>query len=447
MHADSHGLAYNLLRRSAELDPTNAGAFHNIGKCYHECLNDEKADEYFRKAVKVKPTFAAALEGMGLSALHRGDFDGCIDFNNRALAEEPGAKDARVNRAMAYLAKKRWIEGWRDFDANLGDDKNRKEMIYGDEIRWTGDKGQNVICYGEQGLGDEISFASCIPDLIRDSKHVTIECDMRLKRLFKRSFPQATVYGTRYKKKTPAWKEPPPVFDARVAMGTLPGFYRLKDSAFHGKPYLVPNPQMATAWRALLASLGDKPKIGIAWTGGIPKTGQKRRSVTLDTFGPLFKSFDAEWVSLQYKESEEGIEEAEAKYGIKIHDWEWGNRQYDYDQTAALVSELDVVISVTTAVVDLAGGLGKECWCLVPKVPLWRHGESGDWFPWAKAVTLFRQKGNEWPIHLLLGKLKDRYGARPRHRHQEGARTAQEAPELHNIVQLGGMGEVRQSLR
>jgi len=424
MHADSYGLACNVLQRAGQLAPNNAAVWHNIGKCYHERLKDDEADEYFRKAVKVKPTFSASLEGMGMSALHRGDFESCIEYSNRALAEDHEMTDARVNRGMAYLAQKRWREGWRDFDANLGADKNRKEMIYGEESRWDGSKGLNVVCYGEQGVGDEISFASCIPDLIRDSKSVTIECDMRLEKLFKRSFPQAIVHGTRYKSKTPAWKEPRPVFDARVASGALPGFYRLKDADFHGKPYLIPNPQMATAWRALLTSLGPKPKIGIAWTGGIPKTGQKRRSVTLDTFGPLFKSFDADWISLQYKEADEGIAEAEAKYGIKIHDWEWGNRHYDYDQTVALVSELDLVISVTTAVVDAAGAIGKECWCLVPKVPLWRHLKEGSWFPWASSVELFRQKGNEWPIHLLLGRLKDKYPDFARNGHSQSKAAA-----------------------
>jgi hypothetical protein len=191
-------------------------------------------------------------------------------------------------------------------------------------------------------------------------------------------------------------------------MGQLPSFYRLKDEDFHGKPYLTPNPQMAMQWRALLKSLGDKPKIGIAWTGGIPKTGQKRRTVTLDTFGPLFKNFDADWVNLQYKEIE--TKDAEDKYGVKIHDWHWGNRIFDYDQTVALISELDLVISVCTTVVHAAGAVGKECWCLVPRVPMWRYLESGDWFPWAKSVSLYRQKGSEWPIGILLGKLRDKFG-------------------------------------
>ncbi len=355
MREDSIGLAFNINKRAAELAPGNAAIWHNIGKCYHERQKDALADENFKKAVKVQPNFPNSLEGLSLSCINKGEFGLAIEYANRALAENHDMNEARTNRAMAYLALKRWREGWRDYNTNIGRDKNRKEQVYGSEVRWDGTKGLDVVVYGEQGVGDEISFASCLPDLIRDSKSVTIECDARLEGLFKRSFPTTKVYGTRYKEAS-KWREESK-FDARVAIGELPGFYRLKDEDFHGKPYLIPREDMALQWESLLASLGDKPRIGIAWTGGIPKTGQHRRTVTLDTFGPLFKNFDAHWISLQYKEFEK--EDAENKYGIKIHDWEWGTRIRDYDQTVALISRLDLVISVCTTVVHAAGGLGK----------------------------------------------------------------------------------------
>lgn len=427
MRQDSIGLAFNINMRAAELAPGNPAVWHNIGKCYHERQRDREADEYFRKAIKVKPNFSHSLEGLALSSLNRGEFQEAIEYANRALAENHDALEARTNRAMGYLALKRWREGWRDYNANLGKEKNRKEMVYGDEPRWDGSKGKDVVVYGEQGIGDELSFASVLPDLIRDSKSVTVECDGRIANALQRSFPTALVKGTRYKTDEVKrnWAREMK-FDGRVALGQLPEFYRNKDSDFHGKPYLVPRPDMALQWKTLLDSLGTKPKIGIAWTGGIPKTGQARRTVTLDTFAPLFKGFDADWVSLQYKDLD-GIPEAEAKYGVKIHDWDWGVRVWDYDQTIALISQLDLVISVCTTVVHAAGGLGKETWCLVPEVPMWRYLDKGEWFPWAGSVTLYRQKKREWPIHLLLGKLKDKFGDRPRHGHRESTEAIKEA--------------------
>jgi len=406
MKADNPGLAYQMFKRASDIFPGEAAIWHNIGKLYHEKQEEDKAEEFFRKALKCKPNFYSSLEGLGMTSINKGEYRKCIDYCNRAIAEDPNAMEAKINRGMAYLALKRWKEGWRDYNYNLGRDKNRKIIVYGDEKPWDGTKGLDIVCYGEQGIGDEISFSSCLPDLIRDSKSVTIDCDGRLEKLYKRSFPMCEVHGTRYKNEVP-WRSERK-FDASVSMGQLPQFYRNKDSDFTGKPYLIPNPQMALQWRSLLQSLGPKPKIGISWTGGIPHTGQKRRSVSLQTYEPLFR-FDADFISLQYKEPD--VKEAEDRYGVKIHDFDWGTRVYDYDQTVALISELDLVISVCTTVVHAAGGLGKECWCLVPDKPMWRYLESGSWFPWASSVTLHRQKGREWPVHLLLGQLKDRFAS------------------------------------
>jgi tetratricopeptide (TPR) repeat protein len=415
MKSDGYGVSYQLFQRAGHIFPGEAAIWHNIGKLHHELNDNDKADEYFRKALKVQPNFANSLEGLGMTHLNRAEFGMAIDYCNRALAEDPDATEARSNRGMAYLALKRWSEGWRDYNANVGKDKNRKEPIYGEEKRWDGTKGLDVVVFGEQGIGDEISFASCIPDLVRDSKSVVIECDNRLEPLFQRSFPSTVVYGTRYKEEKtgiiPTWRAEKK-FDARVSMGQLCEFYRLKDSDFTGKPYLTPDPRKAMQWRVLLDSLGDKPKIGLAWTGGLAHTGTKKRSVTLDTFAPLFNGFDADWVSLQYKEPE--VANAESKYGIKIHDWDWGTRVFDYDQTVALISELDLVISVCTTVVHAAGGVGKETWCLVPHQNMWRYLTKGEWFPWSSSVSLHRQKGREWPIGLLLGKLRDKFGDRKR---------------------------------
>jgi hypothetical protein len=356
-----------------------------------------------------------------MASLNKGEFGLAIEYANRALAEDPDAVQSRTNRGMAYLSLKRWKEGWRDYNANIGLEKNRKEIVYGDEKRWDGTKGLDVVCYAEQGIGDEIAFGSCLPDLIKDCKSVTLECDGRLEKLFRRSFPGIEVHGTRYKKVAPEWRAKRK-FDARIAIGKLPELYRQKDEDFPDGRYLVPDPQKVLQWRTLLDSLGDKPKIGLAWQGGLPHTGRARRSVALDTFAPLFK-YDATWVSLQYMESPE-IAAAEDKYGITIHEWDWGTRVFDYDQTAALVSQLDLVISVTTAVVDLSGAMGVECWCLVPSCSIWKHLDSGSWYPWSKSVTLYRQKGREWPVWTLLGNLKDKFGDRPRNRCEQGQKAA-----------------------
>ena len=407
---DKHGLAYSLSKRATELHPNEAAIWHNLGKHCWDMQRYEEAEGYWRRALKINPNFVNSLDGLGLANLNKCEYGMAIEYASRALMVAPGMMDSTVNRAMAYLALKKWKEGWEGYNANVGNNKDRKVIIYGDETPWKGEKNKDVVVIGEQGIGDEISFGSCLPDLIRDSKSVTIECDKRLEGVFRRSFPTCSVYGTRYDETTRSWAEGRD-FDHRVLIGELPQFYRNNDADFHGEPYLVADPHMRIQWKALLESLGDKPKIGIAWTGGRNHTGKSRRSVTLETYLPLMKAVDATWVSLQYHTPTE-LEAFEERHGIKVWHWPHGVQSYDYDQTLALISELDLVISVTTTVIHAAGALGKECWCLVPKKVMWRYLTEGEWFPWAKSVTMYRQKGNEWPIHLLAAKLRERYAQR-----------------------------------
>lgn len=406
--ADKLGLAYQVLKRASDVFPKESGIWHNLAKCCYGVQKLEEAEKYFKQALKITPNYINSLDGMGLISLNRCEYGMAIEYCNRALAEEPDLMDSLVNRGMAYLALGRWREGWDGYDKNLGLNKDRKELVYGDTPRWNGEKGLKVVCYGEQGIGDEVSFASCLPDLIRDSESVVIECDKRLEGTFKRSFPMCDVYGTRYKDERSWIKKYQP--DAKVAIAQLPKFYRNKDTDFTGESYLLASPEMRLQWRALLDSLGTRPKIGIAWTGGKPHTNTLRRSMTLETLLPILR-FDADFISLQYKTPPE-LEAFEETHGIKIHHWSWGLEAHDYDQTMALVAELDLVITVTTAIVHVAGALGKECWCLVPDKVMWRYLSKGSWFPWAKSVTLFRKKP-DWPVNELFLKLKERFGDSP----------------------------------
>jgi ADP-heptose:LPS heptosyltransferase len=215
------------------------------------------------------------------------------------------------------------------------------------------------------------------------------------------------VYGTRFKDVID-WADKHEV-EGRIAFGSLPKMYRNKDEDFSGEPYLVADPERRIQWRALLDSLGDKPKIGLSWQGGTVKTGRLRRSVSLESLSPVLRQ-EATFISLQYKNAAEEIEQMEEMYGIKVHHWPRAVEAKDYDETAALVAELDMVISVTTAVIHLAGGLGVPCTVLVPKHPMWRYGLTEETMPWYKSVKMIRQKkAADWldPINEAAYQLRN----------------------------------------
>jgi hypothetical protein len=242
--------------------------------------------------------------------------------------------------------------------------------------------------YGEQGLGDEIMFASCVPDAIRDVGHCVIECAPKLEPLFRRSFPAATVYAAT------DGTVPGPVrergIDCEVPAGSLPLYYRSTVQAFPAHTgYLKADPERIERWRARLESLGGAGfNIGISWRGGSHKTRRPLRSVALDRWGPILQVPGTNLVSLQYDAVPDELAELD-RQGITLT--HWPDAISDYEETAALVSAVDLVISVCTAVIHLGGALGRPVWVMAPYSPEWRYGFSGTAMPWYPAVRVYRQ--------------------------------------------------------
>jgi len=342
-------------KKSIELNPNNHTPYINIGAAYNALARPDLGEEYARKALELNPSSIAGLDGLGI----------------------------------AKLLKQEWKEGWEFYEVGLGK-KYRKEWTYpfGEE-RWDGSKKKVVIIYGEQGLGDEILFASIFNEAIEDCEKIIIDCDPRLEGLFKRSFPEAAVFGTRQQKDGVFWNVGVSKVDSRCSMGTLPKFYRNSDDQFPGGPYLIADPDRRVQWRALFDSQPPRLKIGIAWTGGTIQSGRKNRCIPFEDLKRLCEDLSVFWVSLEYLDPDERTRD------IPIHHWKRGTDTEDYDDTAALVKELDLVICVPTTVTHLAGALGKETWCLVPKHPNWRFGLEGDSNIWHSSVKHIRQGESE----------------------------------------------------
>ena len=397
--AGRYGLAYNLFRMASALAPESPDPYNGMGLCHEETFNFSDAEKCFRRALKISPSHAVTMSNLGLLYLNQCNTEEALKWIRRALTEDPTMVDTRHHRAYANLLNKNWAEGWKDWVYILGKVKTRTARQYDDIPQWDGSKGKTVIIYGEQGVGDEISFASCIPDVLKDNA-VILDCDERLEHLFRRSFPEAKVYGTRFKGID--WLDDVQA-DASCAIGDLPRFYRNSTEEFPGTAYLKADPERRIQWNSLLKSYG-KPSIGIAWTGGIARTNAKGRSLSLEDFAPIIKAVDATWVVLEYKDRDDEIQAFENKHGIQLHHWKRATHSKDFDDVAGLVSELDLVISVTTAVVHVAGSLGKECWCFAPENPRWFYGLEGD-LPWYKSVKMFRK----WPIDEAAKLLQIRY--------------------------------------
>jgi hypothetical protein len=255
------------------------------------------------------------------------------------------------------------------------------------------------VVFGEQGLGDEICAASALPEIIAAQKaaggRVIVDCDKRLEGMFRRSFPDATVHGTRADKVL-KWPESDRNIGASIAGFETLKYFRTKAEDFPGTPYIEPCPDRTAMWRS---RKNGKPTIGIAWTGGTFKNAGTFRNLPVKEWQPLFDSIDANWVSLQYKDASKEIE------GTPVKQYPWATLTKDYDDTAALVASCDLVISMQTSVCHLAGALGVPTWILIPKTSQWRYGEEYTDLPWYKSARLFRQ-ADSWPIEAIATELK-----------------------------------------
>jgi tetratricopeptide (TPR) repeat protein len=388
LHAERYGMAYNLLKQAALIVPQRDQVWNNLGMCCMKMGNINEARQHFTKALKLNKDNYQSMNNLALIEVNECNPVKALEWVNKSLKINPDQWDVKETQGYANLMLGNWQEGWEGFEAMVGNTKQRTAEPRKPVPYWGGQSTKGLLIRGEQGIGDEIAFASMLKDL---DVPVALECDRRLEGLFRRSFEgygsAITVKGTRFDKSVDWDAE----YDAWCLSGSLGWHLRTSDADFTGKPYLTADPLRRTQWKALLASLSDKPKIGIAWTGGLKDTFSQRRSVELEQLIPILKQ-DATFVSLQYKDATKEIAELKEKHGITVHHFPWATQTNDYDDTAALIAELDLVISVTTAAVDLCGALGKECWVLVPNKPHWRFKLQGEKMGWYNAVKLYRQE-------------------------------------------------------
>lgn len=359
-------LAYVLFKLAKDLNPSEASNWLNFGRCAEDLWKETDAERAYNRAISITNRQSTKMMCLGnLAALHidHGRYEKALEYINKALKLDANSRTVIANLGFVQLANGEWAEGWKNYHANIGTDW-RKKVQYGDEPEWDGTPGQAVVLYGEQGLGDEICFASVVNDAVRDCRKVILDCDHRLATLYKRSFPLATVYGTRHAKRRDGtkWAKEDRAIDASLPIGQLSEFYRKSPANCPREPYLTADADRVAMWKSLWQQKG-KPAIGIAWSGGIPKTGEQHRYASLEHWTSLLE-LDAHFVSLQYKGDEKHP---------KVHEYPYATRTVDYDDTAALVASLDLVVSVPTSVVHLAGALGTRVIAMHGPIECWKY--------------------------------------------------------------------------
>ncbi len=381
---NKYGLAYNICARTAKLEPNNSAVWANYGICQPDNAKGWAASEWcLNKAIELNPQNAHAMAQLASLMIQTCKPKEAKIFANHALKIDPDNKVALGSKAFAYLMEMKWQKGF-EYYKHMLQTSFRLDVAYGDLPMWDGSKGETVIVYGEQGIGDELLFASVLNDMAKDCT-IIYDTMPRLVNLMQRSFTNIHVTGNRWSDTLEYPHGVTPT--ARLPLAGVPVYYRKKQNDFDGKPYLKVNNDMQRCIKGLLSQLPNKLKIGIAWTGGAKSSRQHLRTKTLEDLTPLLRIPGIDWVSLQYKDHAQEIADYKERRGITIHDYPWITQIKEYDFTAALINELDLIISVPTSAVQVAGALGVPAWVMVPEKTGWLFLNES--YPWASSVSLF----------------------------------------------------------
>lgn len=421
LYHDKKQYAFSVMafEKALSLQPEFDECLNNMAASYRQLGLMDKCKGCFQKAIelsnrssylldvckgdmnKYERNRADYLANLGSCYVARGTPNVALQYLNKAIEICPDRPNSQWNAGLAYLELgdyKRGFAGY-EYGDRISEDKERNYHGGPKSTKWwqgpEEGKRPTVVVYGEQGIGDEIMFASILPDVMKDA-NVIFECHPRLQDIFRQNFPSIPVYGTR-KATQVGWLGNHKI-DSKIAIGSLGKFYRQSRKDFPGTPYLKTNADLKgkIVTRFINSAFDMKPRIGISWKGGIGITNKGNRRIPLELWKPIFEANpDAYFISLQYDSNAQAeIDAFHESIGREvIHHWQ--DIVDDYDLTAALLGQLDMVISVPQSVVHLAGAMGVKTFQLCPKQALWQMGPYGEDMPWYHCVHNFWQENDE----------------------------------------------------
>ena len=375
-------LAIQLLQRAFELKQSPR-TLNNLGETYRALDRTEEAIRCFRTAIAMTPTYGEAHQNLGVALAHQMKLDAALASYANAIEIDPDNAEAHVNRALVWLGQGKFDIGWPEYEWRHKRAEYRRPLA---EPKWDGSalSGRTLLLWAEQGFGDTIQFARYIPQVVkRASGRIIFECQREVRPMLRDLAGVEMI----------SQGDPLPPFDVQCALMSLPLIFRTTVNTIpRSIPYVTPLPQRVAKWRE---RIGDSTarKIGLAWSSNALNPSAKRRSCRLEDFAPLGAIPGVQFYSLQ--KGPAAAETALPPAGVSITDFT--SDLEDFADTAALIANLDLVITVDTAVAHVAGAIGKPVWVLLPVASDWRWLLNREDSPWYPTARLFRQNSfNEW---------------------------------------------------
>ena len=413
--------AVQCYQKALELNPALTDAYVNLGIALQKAGRFEEAVIYCQKAVQMNPGDADMHYNLGIALQEKGRFDEAITsylralkltpndaemYNNlafalqenrrpfeaipyyqKALQLNPAYATAHWNMSLALLLTGNFEEGWREYEWRWKTEYLASSYRDFKEPLWDGSdiSGRTILLHAEQGFGDTIQFIRYVPLVARRGAKIIFECPKELASLLESvdGIKQIIVRG-----------EELPAFDVHCPLLSLPLVFDTRlDTIPAGVPYIASDDKLITRWKEKIRNDNSKIKIGLAWAGNPGFKQNHYRKCPLGKFSPLLQILGTAFYSLQ--KGGEANETKNLSVDMKVVDY--SDEILDFSDTAAFIDNLDLVISVDTAVAHLAGALGKPVWTLLPFSPEWRWLLDREDSPWYPSMKLFRQSSfGDW---------------------------------------------------
>ena len=367
--------------RALALSPNSAEAHYTRGNALKALRRFEEAVANYERALALRPNYPEALNNCGVTLHQVKRFDEALARYDRAHELLPHSPDAHYNESLCRLLIGDFECGWRKHEWRWQTAHMESDRRSFAQPLWLGSSdiaGKTILLHAEQGFGDTIQFCRYAPLVAARGARVILEVQDPLRDLVRTLAAPVEVVSRGCAL---------PDFDMHCPLLSLPlAFSTALSTIPSATPYLRATPEAVTDWRTHLGP-SNRRRIGLAWSGRTAHTNDRNRSIPLNSIMPLLDGIDATFVSLQ-----RDVRPADAELLRERSDvLHFQNDLKNFADTAALIANLDLVISVDTSVAHLAGALAKAVWVLLPYIPDWRWLLDRDDTPWYPTARLFRQ--------------------------------------------------------
>jgi tetratricopeptide (TPR) repeat protein len=371
--------------RALALQPNYAEAHYNLGNAFRAQGRLDDALGCYERALALKPDYADAHANLILTLQDQGRLGDALACCNRALTFYPDSAETHFSEAYIRLLSGDFGEGWRKYEWRWLTKDAKPHGLTAPLWDGTDLRGRTILLHCEQGLGDAIQCVRFARLVKEQNGIVLLSCPPSLARLFKDVAGVDGIFPD---------SRGLPDYDVHAPMMSLPGLFRTTlENIPAGVPYLQSDPTRADLWKDRLAGYRGF-RVGIVWRGSAANRNDRKRSMTAAQFAEFLDIPGLAVISLQ----KDGTAEEMEKLGhIPGPFLDTGPLQEDFRDAAALMANLDLVVSVDTSVCHLAGALAVPVWTLIPFVPDWRWLLQREDSPWYPSMRLFRQpKIGDW---------------------------------------------------